>query len=175
LAEHTVTGRLVPAQNPPSPTPSKTIDNPGSAAYHPAVLPAFAGGLYVILFVEMVMSGRKPKIVVEYSGDVTIVSFTDDKILDEADIKAIENSVFPIVRQSDHTNLVLNFEGVQFLSSAVLGILIRILTAVNRKDGKLRLCGINEKIFEIFKITRLNKVFEIHPNTEGAIKSITGE
>ena len=120
------------------------------------------------------MPGRKPKIVVEYIDNVTVVTFTDDKILDEADIKAIENSIFPIVRQSDHTNLVLNFEGVEFLSSAVLGILIRILTAVNRKDGKLRLCGINDKIYEIFKITRLNKVFEIHPDTQKAIKSITG-
>lgn len=118
------------------------------------------------------MPNPRPKIVVEYTGNVAVVTFTNDKILDEADVKAIEESVFPLIRQSDHTLLVLNFENVKYLSSAVLGILIRILTAVKRKDGHLRLCGINDKIFDIFKITKLNKVFDIHPDVPEAVKSI---
>ncbi|HSV27686.1 MAG TPA: STAS domain-containing protein [Sedimentisphaerales bacterium] len=118
------------------------------------------------------MAGPKPRIVVDYVNNVAVVTFTNDKILEEADVKAIEESVFPLVRQSEPVLLVLNFENIQFLSSAVLGILIRILTAVKRKDGHMRLCGINEKIYDIFKITRLNKVFEAHPDVASAVKSI---
>jgi len=118
------------------------------------------------------MSGPKPKIVVEYRGNVAVATFTDEKILDESHIKAIEESVCSLVKQGDYTGLVLDFSNVEFLSSAVLGILIRILAGTKRKGAHLRLCGINEKVYDIFKITRLNKVFDICLDVQQAVESI---
>jgi len=120
------------------------------------------------------MTAIKPMISVEYTGNVTIVKFTDEKILEEKDIKALQDSIMPIIESaSGRINLILDFGNVRFLSSAVLGLLIRISKRIYEYDGQLRLCSINPKIYEIFKITRLTKTFDIYENIEGAIEDLT--
>ncbi len=117
------------------------------------------------------MAAIKPMIGVEYAGNATIVKFTDEKILDEKDIKALQESIMPIIESaSGRINLILDFGNVRFLSSAVLGLLIRISKRIYENDGQLRLCSINPKIYEIFKITRLTKTFDIYENIEDAIE-----
>lgn len=122
---------------------------------------------------EIDMDQASPKIIVGYEENVTIVTLTDARILEEADINAIEGSIMPLVGQIKDINLVIDFCNVQFLSSAVLGLLIRVSKRVYESGGQLRLCGINRKILEIFKITRLDKVFEIFEDREKAVASLS--
>lgn len=114
-----------------------------------------------------------PRIAVQYEEKATIVTFTDEKILEETDIREVEKSLLSVVEQGDGIHLVLNFDNVKFLSSAVLGLLIRLSRRIYEKDGKLALCGISPKIYEIFKITRLTKVFEIFKDAGAAIEHMS--
>ena len=113
-----------------------------------------------------------PKISVEYEGEATIATLTDEKILEESDIQALEGSLMPLIESSERINLVLDFCKVQFLTSAVLGLLIRVSKKVYESQGQLKLCGINKKILEIFKITRLDKIFEIYLDRHDAVQSV---
>ena len=119
------------------------------------------------------MAAIKPSISVEYAGNATIVRFTDEKILEEKDIKALQESIMSIVEQAERINLILDFGNVRFLSSAVLGLLIRISKRFYERDGQLRLCNINPKIYEIFKITRLTKTFDICEDVQSAAEDIS--
>ena len=119
------------------------------------------------------MAEIKPRISVEYSESATIVTFTDEKILEEMDIQALQESIMSVVEQAERINLILNFCNVRFLSSTVLGLLIRISKRIYEHEGHLRLCNINPKIHEIFKITRLNKVFDIYRDIESATKNLS--
>ncbi len=119
------------------------------------------------------MAAIKPRISVEYTGNATIVSFTDEKILEERDIKALQESIMSIVEQAERINLILDFGNVRFLSSAVLGLLIRMSKRIYERDGQLRLCNINPKIYEIFKITRLTKTFDINKDVQSAAEDIS--
>ena len=101
------------------------------------------------------MAEIKPKIGIEYVENATIVSFTDEKILEEKDIKVLRESIMSIVGQAERIKLILDFGNVRFLSSAVLGLLIRLSKRIYEQGGQLKLCNINPKIFEVFKITRL--------------------
>lgn len=118
------------------------------------------------------MEPVRPRISVEYIKDVTIIAFTEEKILDEGDIKSLSESVMSVIEQGGQIQLILDFCNVRFLSSAVLGLLIRISKKIYEGDGQLRLCNINPKIYEVFKITRLTNVFEIHKNVEKAMESL---
>ena len=115
----------------------------------------------------------KPRISVEYTENATIVTFTDEKILEETDIRALQDSVMSVVEQAERVNLILDFCNVRFLSSSVLGLLIRISKKVYERDGQLRLCNINPKIYEIFKITRLTKIFDIYKDIESAVEGLS--
>ena len=115
------------------------------------------------------MAQMNPRIAVEYADQATIVSFTDEKILEEQDVKALQESLMSVVEQAQRINLIVDFGNVRFLSSAVLGLLIRISKRIYERDGQLRLCNINPKIYEIFKITRLTKTFDIYKDVDSAV------
>jgi len=97
------------------------------------------------------MAEIKPRISVDYSENATIVTFIDEKILEEMDIQALQESIMSVVDQAERINLILDFGNVRFLSSAVLGLLIRISKRIYEHGGQLRLCNINPKIFDIYK------------------------
>ena len=119
------------------------------------------------------MTAIKTSITVEYAGNATIIGFTDQKILEEKDIKVLQESIMSVIEQAERINLILDFGNVRFLSSAVLGLLIRISKRIYEHDGQLRLCSINPKIYEIFKITRLTKTFDIYNNIESAMEGLS--
>jgi len=119
------------------------------------------------------MAAIKPRISVEFAGKATIIRFTDERILEEKDIKALQESIMSVIEQAEQMNLVLDFGNVRFLSSAVLGLLIRISKRIYEHDGQLRLCNINPKIYEIFKITRLTKTFDIYKDVESAAEDLS--
>jgi anti-sigma B factor antagonist len=50
-------------------------------------------------------------------------------------------------------------------------MLITLDKLVKENSGTLKLCNINPQIYEVFKITRLNKLFAIYDSTENALAS----
>ncbi len=119
------------------------------------------------------MEPIQPRISVEYAGNATVVTFTDEKILQEQDIQALQESIMSVIEQGKPVNMILDFCNVKFLSSAVLGLLIRISKNIYEQGGQLKLCNIAPKIYEIFKITRLTKIFDIYDDLESATKSLS--
>ena len=103
-------------------------------------------------------------------SDVTVARFTDKKILDESNIQIIGNQLFSLVDEDHRQKIVLDFTNVEYLSSAALGKLITMDKKVKAAGGKLRLCSIRSDILEVFKITRLDKLFTIRENREKALE-----
>jgi len=118
------------------------------------------------------MDKASPKIGVEYVKNATIATLTDERILDESDIQALENTIMPLIQQDPGLNLIICFSEVRFLSSAVLGLLIRISKKVYESNGQLKLCAIKQNILAIFKITRLDRVFDIYEDREKALENL---
>ena len=118
------------------------------------------------------MVQTNPKIAVEYIENVAIATLIEEKILEAMDVQALGDSIMPLVEKKDAINLVLDFSNVKFLSSSVLGLLIRISKKVYESNGQLRLCAISDSIMQIFRITRLDKIFEIHPDRQQALDSL---
>ena len=98
---------------------------------------------------------------VQARGDVTAVSFLDKKILDESNIEEIGRELLSLIEQKPQIKLLLDFSNVQYLSSAALGKLITLNKRVAEGNGKLVLCSIRPQIYEVFKITKLNRIFDI--------------
>ncbi|MBX3443038.1 MAG: STAS domain-containing protein [Planctomyces sp.] len=105
-------------------------------------------------------------------GDVTIARFVDKKILDENNIQIIGNQLFGLVEEDGRKKIVLDFTNVEYLSSAALGKLITMDKKVKAASGKLRLCNIRKDIYEVFAITRLNKVFDIRDTQDDAVAGL---
>lgn len=115
------------------------------------------------------MDKANPNLSIDFRGQVAIATLTDEKILDETQLTRLEKSFMPLIEQTPGIQLIVDFSNVQFLTSAVLGLLIRVSKKVYETEGKLRLCSIDAKILDIFRITRLDKIFEIFPNVDEAM------
>jgi len=118
------------------------------------------------------MTQMNPRITVSYEDTATIVTFTDEKILEEKDVRQLEQSLASLIDQAEGIVLVLDFSNVRFMSSAVLGLLIKVSKRVYEHEGRLALCAIGPKIYEIFKITRLTKIFDIYKDADDAVKRL---
>jgi anti-sigma B factor antagonist len=104
-------------------------------------------------------------------GDVTVVKFVDKKILDEASIQELGAELFGLVEHDNRKSILLNFTDVEFLSSAALGKLITLDRKVKAAKGRLKMSNIRPEIFEVFQITKLNKVFDIRSDEAEAISA----
>jgi anti-sigma B factor antagonist len=114
------------------------------------------------------MGGHR-RLVVSDVGDVTVVRFVDRKILDEANIQELGQELFQLVEDDGRKSLLLNFSSVEFLSSAALGKLITLDRKVKAHGGKLKLSNIRPEIYEVFAITKLNKLFDIKDDEADAL------
>lgn len=118
------------------------------------------------------MASNDSRLRVRRQGDVVQVEFIDRNILDEANIQVIGEEIAALIDAEARPKLVINFANVDHLSSAALGTLITVNNRVRAKSGQLRLANIDPQIYEVFVITRLNNLFQIHETTESAIKSL---
>ncbi|WP_281283369.1 STAS domain-containing protein [Trebonia kvetii] len=69
--------------------------------------------------------------------------------------------------------LIVDMEGVEFLDSTGLGVLVGGLKRVRAHDGWIDLVCTQGRILRIFRITGLNKVFSIHDSVADAVTAHT--
>ena len=117
------------------------------------------------------MANSGPRIEISHSGDITVVELLDSEILEEMTINDIAESLFSAVLEDPGLKLLLSFSKVRHFSSSALGMLIRLNKRVEETGGVLKLCQIQPTLYEIFVITKLNKLFEIYTDFDEAIAS----
>ncbi len=100
---------------------------------------------------------------------VTVVHFTSAKILDDTVIQRMGEELLSLVNEDKKSSILLNFDGVEFLSSGALGKLIKLDKTVKVAGGKLKLACIKPEIYEVFSITKLDQQFDIKGDEAEAI------
>src|ERR671911_104535 len=67
--------------------------------------------------------------------------------------------------------IVLNFEGLEYMNSSGIGLLVTLLIRVNREKQKLLTYGLSEHYRNIFEITRLDDAIGIYDSEEEAVRA----
>jgi anti-sigma B factor antagonist len=104
-------------------------------------------------------------------GDITVVRFMDRRILEATNIEELGSELFGLIEREHRKNLLLNFSGVEFLSSAALNKLIVLEQKVKRISGKLKMSNLRPEIYEVFVITRLHEFFDIKDDEAEALEA----
>lgn len=91
---------------------------------------------------------------------ITIVNFLVDEIFDEADANYIGEQLFDLVRPH-RKKFLISLKNVQDLSSSFLAKLAALNKIVQKNGGVFVLCNIDERVYEKFSITQLNKILKI--------------
>ena len=107
------------------------------------------------------MEQKPSRIKVEYGIDVTFVTLADERILDEEQIRELRKSLEPVIEKNQDKKLIINFLNVKFMTSALLGLLVRVHKRVSESGGQLQLCNMDPNIRRVFEITKLTKIIDI--------------
>jgi anti-sigma B factor antagonist len=70
--------------------------------------------------------------------------------------------------EGGYPDVVLDLEGVSFIDSSGLGVLVGALRRARERGGAVRVVCTRDSILKIFRITGLDKVFAIFANTAEA-------
>jgi anti-sigma B factor antagonist len=116
------------------------------------------------------MSEAKPLLTFERKEPVTVGKVHSASVIDALNVTKFGEEVLAYVSDHPGTHLLLNFEEVSYLSSAVLTELIRINKELEATKGSLRLCCLNADIRKVFEITNLDKMFVISDGEDEAIR-----
>ena len=99
-------------------------------------------------------------------GDRTVVAVGGE--IDVYTAPKLREQLIDLVSNGNY-HLIVDMEGVEFLDSTGLGVLVGGLKRVRAHDGSLHLVCNQERILKIFRITGLTKVFPIHASVGEAM------
>ncbi len=67
--------------------------------------------------------------------------------------------------------IILNFEGLEYMNSSGIGLLVTLLIRVNREKQKLLTYGLSDHYQSIFQITRLEDAIAIYTTEPEAVRA----
>jgi anti-anti-sigma factor len=68
-------------------------------------------------------------------------------------------------------NILLNFQNVEFIDSFGVGEILASYISTHNLGGKLKIAKISKKLYLVFQVTMLTKVFEIFDEEDLALDS----
>jgi anti-anti-sigma factor len=84
----------------------------------------------------------------------------EGSFIDEGGARMVGDAVARFTA-NDRPKLIIDLEKVTFLSSKAIGELVRAHITTMRRDGKLVVTGLNERVYTVLTVTKLNMVLNL--------------
>jgi anti-anti-sigma factor len=107
----------------------------------------------------------------EVKGEIRIIFVDVQRLVDQAAIDQCHREIVDLLDKTEEKHVLLHFGRVAFMSSAALGMLVRLHKKCKEYEISLKLCNISPDILQVFKITGLDKVFSIHADASDAMEA----
>lgn len=107
----------------------------------------------------------------EHKDGLTILSLNEDN-LTAANASRFKHEVIQLIEQG-RLRLIIDLRGVKYVDSSGLGALVGVLKRLGAK-GELAVCSVAPAVMAVFKLTRMDRVFQIAPDPESAALRLEG-
>ena len=107
---------------------------------------------------------------IEQTNDIQIVRLNDDS-MDRDIIESTFQTLVELLSEPNSGKLLLDFKDVGFIASPALGILISLHQHCEQHKYHLRFCNIKAAIYDVFSVTQVTRIFNIHDTEEDALSS----
>lgn len=100
---------------------------------------------------------------------VMILDFGTTSILDQDQVDSVGSELSEVAGSPELTRILLDLNRIDFMSSAMIGEFLSFNTKCQEKGTKVRVCNLSSDMQELFRMTSLNSVFDIHKTREEAM------
>ena len=104
----------------------------------------------------------------EKIGDVTVVSVLTE-VLDASNTEEFKTGFASILNESN--KLIFEMSHVKLIDSSGCGTLLYCQKQLNKLNGALKLCGVQETVRTLFELVRMDRVIDIFDSKEEALKA----
>ena len=73
---------------------------------------------------------------------------------------------------SDDNTVVMDLEGLSYISSAGLRVILLIAKTLRKRNADLILCSLSDPIREVFEISGFDKIIPVHASREQALAAV---
>jgi anti-anti-sigma factor len=87
--------------------------------------------------------------------------------LDSASSPVLERQAFEVI-DAGGRRLLIDFIGLDYISSAGLRTALAVAKRMSAAGGRLALCSLNPQVAEVFEISGVDAIIDIHPSAESA-------
>lgn len=104
-------------------------------------------------------------------GAVTVIAPVgriDSSTADALDVRLVRLSA-----AAGALSVVVDFEGVEYISSAGLRVLLSMAKRVREKRGALALCSLPDGVRQVFELAGFLPLFAIQPSRDRAVQALT--
>ena len=101
-------------------------------------------------------------LVIERQGQDVTVHLGEQRVLDEPAVQGVRDSLLGLAADQIGGVLTLSLQGVEYLGSAMLETLINMYRKVKANGSHLVLRNLQPQVYEVFEVTKLHELFEIH-------------
>jgi anti-sigma B factor antagonist len=103
--------------------------------------------------------------------DVLVAYVTETHLAHTHRVDMVGQQLADMAIRAVHGKFLVNFQAVQMMSSSMLGRLLALRKVCGEHRIELKLSNIADNIMQVFKITKLDTVFDIQPTEAKAIKA----
>jgi anti-sigma B factor antagonist len=101
------------------------------------------------------------------------VTFRDRLLFDDRTVREVSDQLGSVLSNDGKPiRLVLDFTGVDLISSSLLGKLILLQRRVDNSGGKLCLCELSTTVQSVFKTSNLDRLFKIVRDRRAALTEL---
>ena len=104
--------------------------------------------------------------------DVTVVVLLEPTLIKDSSVQEIRQYIEELLTERGITKLLVDFRCVTLAGSATLGMLIRVKSKCALRGCRLALCSLQPPVRETFRITQLDKIFEIYDDIDPAVAAM---
>ncbi len=97
-------------------------------------------------------------VVVEMSGELDMSNAIDFK-----------NEIINEFVSKGELNIALDFKDMEYIDSSGLGVIVSLHKRCKLNGGRLAICGMNETLMRLFKLTSLDKALNLYSDFDSLI------
>ncbi len=94
-------------------------------------------------------------------------------LLGSEEITAFQEAVAACIAEK-RSRLLIDLDGVSYMNSTAIGVLVSAFASYTRREWQLKLCGMNNAVNTVLAITKLNLVFDISETRRAALAKFSG-
>jgi len=100
----------------------------------------------------------------------TISIFKLNGRLDSNTSQGFEKKIFDAISVGSK-NMIIDFNDLDYISSAGLRVILKTTKALNRQEGKIMLCSMQDYVKEVFEIAGFDSFLPIVASMDDALKA----